>query len=284
MSEWTLVHDRGPGWGHERRMRALARSLESRGAAVVVRPLADDPVRAARLVIDSYAFRADDRERFEAERIVAFEDLGRDLAVDLLVAAVPGADAGRHPSASAVLAGAPYAVIDPAVRELEPRPPARPVERVLVSFGAADLRGLASTVAGEIAQRLPEARVELPVGPWWDGPVPDGVEAVSSPGGLAPRLAGAGLAVIAGGVTLLEALALARPAVAIEMAENQRTALEHAAAAGAVVRSEPGSAAGDAAALAADAGRRVELAASAGRLIDGRGAARVADAVLALGD
>jgi len=281
LSDWVLVHDEGSGWGHERRLRALATSLEARGAVAEVRPLRG-PVSSPRIVVDSYRARADERRLFDAEQVVAFDDLARDLAVDLLVDHSPGAEPHRHPSARAVLAGAPYAVIDPGIRGIDRGTVGDAVASVLVTLGAADAEGAAAGVAAEVARSLPDAAVELPTGPWWEGPAAPGVEAVSCPDGLAPRLARADLVVSAGGVTLLEALALGRPTVAIVMAENQRLAVEHAAAAGAAVAPSIETAAREAVSLAGDPRRRMQLAENAARLVDGMGADRVAAEVLRL--
>lgn len=279
MSDWVLVYDEGDGWGHERRMRALGKSLEARGAAPSLCPLRS-PVSSPRIVVDAYTARADDPASFDAEVIVAFDDLMRDLAVDLVVDPSPGAEQRRHASARSALAGAEYAVVDPEIRRLARRPVGGGVASLLVSFGATDTAGIAAAVAGEIARALPGARVEVPIGPWWDGPVPAGVRALRCPDGLAPRLAGADLVVTGGGVTLLEALALGRPVVAVLQAENQRIAVDHAASAEAVIVSSAETAAQAAVGLARDAARRARLAGNASRLIDGLGADRVAAGIL----
>jgi spore coat polysaccharide biosynthesis predicted glycosyltransferase SpsG len=263
-------------------MRALGDSLEARGATPSLTPLRGS-VRSPGVVVDSYRARADDPALFEADAIVAFDDLARDLAVDLVVDPSPGAEPHRHPAARKVVAGAPYAVVDPEIRRMDRRPAGRPVASVLVTFGAADTAGLAAGVAAELARSLPDAVVELPLGPWWEAPVPTGVRAVRCPDGLAPRLATADLVVSAGGVTLLEALALGRPTVAVVTAENQRLAVEHAASAGAAIASSIESVGREATALAADAAGRATLAGNAARLVDGLGAGRVAAEVLALG-
>ncbi len=282
MSDWALLYDEGSGWGHQRRMRALGTSLEAQGAVATLSPLRP-PVRASRIVVDSYEARADDPDLFDAELIVALDDLARDLAVDVVVDPSPGAEGRPHPSASKLLAGARYAVVDPGIRELDLRPAGDPVASVLVSLGATDTAGVAAAVAAEIAQSLPDAVVELPVGPWWDGPVPPAVRAVSCLDGLAPRLAQTDLVVTAGGVTLLEALALSRPTIAIAWAENQRAAVEHAVSVGAVIGSSTDGAAEEAVSVAGDPGLRADLAGRAGRLVDGRGADRVTTEILRLG-
>jgi spore coat polysaccharide biosynthesis predicted glycosyltransferase SpsG len=156
------------------------------------------------------------------------------------------------------------------------------VKVVLVTTGASDIEGVGSTLAGDLAARLPGAAVRLVVGPWGSDRVPDDVEPISTTDGLGPHLADADLVVTAGGVTLLEALVLARPTVAVVLAENQRVPAEGAAAAGAVLLSDVADAPAVAAALAHSAHQRQDLSDAARRLVDGRGARRVAENVLAL--
>lgn len=276
-----LLYDEGTGLGHRHRLQALGTSLERRGIAVALVPL-EAPVRAPRVVIDSYRVRADDQGSVDSDLTVAFDDLRRDLAVDLVVDPSPGTAACAHGSARRVLAGADYAVIDPRVTELARAALTEGTARVLVSFGAADRDGLAAATAAEVARSLPDTAVLLPVGPWWDGPVPAGVHARHVVDGLAPDLATSDLVVTAGGVTLLEALALGRPTVVVVTAENQRIAAEHVASAGAAVLSTADAAARDAVALATDPARRRALSKRAAELIDGRGADRVAAAIVEL--
>jgi len=276
-----LLYDEGAGLGHRHRLQALGTSLERRGIAVSVAPL-EAPVRAPRVVIDSYRVRADDQGSVDADRTVAFDDLRRDLSVDIVVDPSPGAAACVHRSARRVLAGAEYAVVDPRVIELARAELTGEATRILVSFGAADRDGLAASTAAEVARLIPDSAVFLPVGPWWDGPVPAGVHALHVDDGLAPDLATSDLVVTAGGVTLLEALALGRPTVVVVTAENQRIAAEHVASAGAAVLSTADAAARDAVALATDPARRRALSKRAAELVDGRGADRVAAAIVEL--
>jgi spore coat polysaccharide biosynthesis predicted glycosyltransferase SpsG len=89
--------------------------------------------------------------------------------------------------------------------------------------------------------------------------------------------------VCSAGITLLEALALGRPTVAVVASDNQRRYHEGLTALGATVGATT---ADDAAQLAAglvgDADARTRLAAAATAAVDGRGAHRVAEAVVAL--
>ncbi len=131
------------------------------------------------------------------------------------------------------------------------------VGRVVVSLGAATS---AASLADRVGAALPEAEVRRPHG------LPT----------LRGELEAADLVVCAAGQTMLEALATARPVVAVVTAENQRAQAD--ALAGAVVLAEAEDAPAAAAGLAADHERRRRLAVPA---VDGQGAHRVAEALLA---
>jgi spore coat polysaccharide biosynthesis predicted glycosyltransferase SpsG len=121
--------------------------------------------------------------------------------------------------------------------------------------------------------------VRLVVGPWGRGANDRRVVEVRAPEGLVDELAAADLVVTAGGVTLLESLALGRPTVAMALADNQRRAVMGAGVAGAAYVADADSAARVAAALAADHRARTGLFHEGRRTIDGLGSARVADEV-----
>ncbi len=280
--EMLLTFDEGPGvgLGHRRRVEALAAVLTARGHDCQMFSLPKfGLMRSEVVVVDSYRVRADDNDRFRADVVVAIEDLARDLDVDIVIDPSPGADGAVHELASRVLAGAAYALVPDA----EPRvPPARvdgPVERVLVTTGAADDRGIGAEVAAAVHASAPAIEVRLVVGPWGSDSVPAGVVAVHAPDGLTDELAAAGIVVTAGGVTMLEACRLARPVIALELALNQRRAVSGLANAGAVVRATAATAATAITDLIEDGGRRLTLSTAAGSAIDGKGAARIADAI-----
>jgi UDP-2,4-diacetamido-2,4,6-trideoxy-beta-L-altropyranose hydrolase len=104
---------------------------------------------------------------------------------------------------------------------------------------------------------------------------------------LADLMAAADLAIGAGGVTTWERMCLGVPSLVISIAENQRPACEALAADGLIAY------AGDAASvdvatirgalssLMPDRDRLAALSSGGQRLVDGHGAARVADALLA---
>jgi spore coat polysaccharide biosynthesis predicted glycosyltransferase SpsG len=273
-----IVFDEGPGvgLGHRRRCEGLAHALRPLGVDAELRVLDDEPVVGEVVLVDSYRIRADDESRFAAEAVIAIDDIERDLAVDLVIDPDPGADARVHKQAEIVLAGAPYALVDPDLRTLRTSGITGDVRTVLVTAGAADSEGFAARVASQLADELPGTQIRLVVGPWGRDSGDDRVTLVHAPDGLGLELAAADLVVTAGGVTMLESCCLGRPTVAFSIADNQARSLAGAARVGAVVATDVASAASLAARLAKDADSRLLRAMSAQALIDGQGAARVA--------
>jgi spore coat polysaccharide biosynthesis predicted glycosyltransferase SpsG len=274
----VCAFDEGPGigLGHRRRVEGLAHELDVLGFDVDMHVLGSDAVVGDIVLFDSYRCRADDRSRVRADLVIAIDDLERDLAVDLVIDPDPGADARVHSTAAAVVAGAPYALIDPALRTRAVEPVREVAELLLVTTGGSDSEGLGSRVAVGLADALPGAHVRQVVGPWGMGTDDDRVEIVHAPDGLGPELAAADVVVTAGGVTMLEACCLGRPTVAFSIAAGQGRALAGAAHVGAVVAVDVGSAADVAARLARDVDARSRLSTSARVLVDGQGSARVA--------
>jgi spore coat polysaccharide biosynthesis predicted glycosyltransferase SpsG len=229
------------------------------------------------VVIDSYRLRGDDRGRVQAGVIVAIDDLHRDLDVDIVVDPSPGADGALHQRARRVLAGAAYALVS--VPAADVVAPADPVARVLVTTGAADEAGVGAQLAAAVVAIAPDVDVRLVVGPWGATTVPTGVTAVHARDGLAYEMASASIVVTAGGVALLESCALGRPTIAVAVADNQRQAVAGLAAAGAIVAATPETVADALRRLIGDAGERTALGESARVALDGKGPARVVDAI-----
>jgi UDP-2,4-diacetamido-2,4,6-trideoxy-beta-L-altropyranose hydrolase len=274
----VCAFDEGPGigLGHRRRVEGLAHELDVLGFDVEMHVLGTDAVVGDIVLFDSYRFRADDRTRVRAGLVIAIDDLERDLAVDLVIDPDPGADARVHSTAAAVVAGAPYALIDASLRTRTAAPVREVAELLLVTTGGSDAEGLGSRVAVGLANALPGTQVRQVVGPWGMGTDDERVEIVHAPDGLGPELAAADVVVTAGGVTMLEACCLGRPTVAFSIAPGQGRALAGAAHVGAVVAVDVSSAADVAARLARDVNARSRLSTSARVLVDGQGSARVA--------
>jgi UDP-2,4-diacetamido-2,4,6-trideoxy-beta-L-altropyranose hydrolase len=279
-----LVFDDGPGagMGHRRRMAALATAMSRLGVRPELVPADDGHVKADVVVVDSYRHRADERGRFEARVLAGIDDLGRDLACDVVVDPNPGASATPHHAARRVLVGPAYALIDPEIARLATRPVADEVATALVASGAHDPRQAGRQMAVALAGLLPAVEVRLAVGPWTELSPADRVVTVRTEAGLGSALADADLVVTAAGVTLIEALALGRPTVAVVLADNQVQAARGVEEVGAALRADLNEAPGVAATLAHDVARRRSLAAAARATVDGRGALRVARALLEL--
>ncbi|MBM3673076.1 MAG: hypothetical protein FJW86_12980 [Actinobacteria bacterium] len=261
-------------------MEALADALKIIGFESVLLPIDGEPTAPADVaVVDSYIYRADDTKRFRAETIAAVDDLSRNLAVAIVVDPAPGATVKFHAAAHHALTGPEYALVDPKLVDIQRAPVEGAVTRILVTTGGTDVDGYGYAIAHDLTKLLPSATISLVMGPWSSDQVPRQVNPIRTSSGLGNELAISDLVVTAGGVTMLESLALGRPTVAVLTAENQQRYVEGAAAVNAVVPASIDDAALAAVTLAGNADLRVELAHRAANLIDGRGALRVARAL-----
>lgn len=261
-------------------MRALATALMDRGTRTTLRAIGER-VDGSVVVVDSYLRRADDPEFCRADVVAAVDDLGLDLEVDLAIEPVSALPAGSAAKARTRLVGLAYALVDPALRE-RPTASIDAVRTVLVTTGGSDAAGIGSSMAGALAAALPAVRIEAVAGPWGADEAQPGVHIVDGSAGIAGNLAAADLVVTAGGVTLLEALALGRPVIVIQTADNQRHYVNAVVRADAAIKADPAGIADAVSTLAADVARRRALSAAGRALIDGRGPDRVAEALLAL--
>lgn len=264
----------GVGLGHQRRVEAVAFELDRLGVVTSL-VSAEETVRADIVVVDSYRVRADHPGHFEAGVLAAIDDLERDLAVDVVVDPNPPGPGSTRLQAPVALLGPRYAPLSRPANG-DPKPIGPKVDEVLVTMGAADGDGIGQAVAAAVLDRLPEISTRLVIGPWGDQGIPARAVAVHAPDGLHAELRRADLVVTAGGVTLLEALRLGRPTVAVVTASNQTRAVAGAEAAGTVVQAHPGDAAGAVAMLVTDRSRRERMSAAARAYVDGEGARRVA--------
>jgi UDP-2,4-diacetamido-2,4,6-trideoxy-beta-L-altropyranose hydrolase len=313
----VFLPDFGPsiGGGHVMRSLTLARALRERGArcafavgketARMMRPFAGDDVEIwdvdawpeppAVAVVDNYALTADD-ERSLARRgvkVVAIDDIGRVHDCALVVDPGLGRTAADYPDSERVLAGPAYALVRP---EFLTTPITRRGGRVLVSLGLTDVGGITA-----------EAVARLAALPGWDaadvvlGSTAGSLEYVREvaahdprftlhveTGAMAELIARADLAVGAGGGSVWERACLGLPTLLLILADNQRPMARRLESEGAVVAldvAEPGF--GDAferelGRLLSDDALRDRLSRVSKGLCDGRGAGRVADAILAL--
>jgi spore coat polysaccharide biosynthesis predicted glycosyltransferase SpsG len=221
-----------------------------------------------------------------------------DLLLDPGYGRVPEDYAGRVPSAALLLTGPAHALLRRAFAEVPDADRLRdrggPVRRVFISFGLSDPGGVALRVHDALRSRLQGVEVDLALA--------DGVESLPQLRCRAaqdPRLhlhvdaprvdalmAGADLAIGAGGSSTWERAALRLPTLAVIVAENQRRMITRLAQDGAllsVALDQPDfpEALGAAYDRLQDGALRQRLADRAAALCDGRGADRVAQALLA---
>jgi len=186
------------------------------------------------------------------------------------------------------LTGAAFTILDPAFAVPRPAPVSAPGSpaRVLIALGGgAHVRRLATAFADAIAARVPDVSIRAASG-FTPGalPAPGRVRWVRAKDGLAAELAAAAVVVCAGGVTLYEACALGRPAVAVALTNAQQLTIDAIARRGAAVNARGADSAAPRVAAAVERllrrqAERESLAVEGRRLVDGRGAFRVADAL-----
>jgi spore coat polysaccharide biosynthesis predicted glycosyltransferase SpsG len=295
------------GFGHLVRCRSLARALGVRPliairggqrARVAARALGCDVLDGAPaaviarvaphvLVVDD-PIAADARRwmacarRFGC-RVVTVHDLGLGACEGDLVVDGSIVKAARVPTTC--LRGPRFALLDPAFASplravRHPRAP-----RVLIALGGGPRAALGFAIACAVHREVPWALIRIAGGfavatssvrnrIAWTGPLD----------GLAGELAACDVAVVGGGVSLYEAAARGVAAVGVPVVVPQRPTVRGFVTAGAALgdaTSPP-----DVHAVARDVVRllrqpalRHELAAQGRKLVDGRGAGRVADAI-----
>ncbi|HEX7085428.1 MAG TPA: glycosyltransferase [Vicinamibacterales bacterium] len=201
-----------------------------------------------------------------------------DLAID-------GSLAARRPIAGArrTLLGPRFMIVDPAIARTRR---VRCRERVVIALGGGPRVGLARSIATALRAACPAVQVQIAAGfAASSDRTAAGVELLGPRRSLAPTLARADVAVVAGGVTLYEAAALGVPVVAVPVVAGQRAAVAAFERAGAAIAASPRSPRGiarAAAALLGDPSTAERLGRSGRRLVDGRGAERVASALMRL--
>lgn len=255
-----------------------------------------DELRVDVIVIDSYRWLEADfmAVRRRGCRVVTFDDEARRrLPVD---AVINGALAGPHLAYrtlphTRLWLGLPYQVIREEFCEMQIRPLAGTVRRLIVLVGGDDPLGLMpqlaprlNTIAGGMQ---PPLQVEMICGPYSLLPFTDElshVKVTRHPLNLHERMQDADLALSASGQTLYELACCGTPTIAFCSSGDQAHNLAALAEAGVVwdtgQANKPNwlDAVEEAIrTLAADFDRRQEMSKVAQRLIDGRGADRLVD-------
>jgi UDP-2,4-diacetamido-2,4,6-trideoxy-beta-L-altropyranose hydrolase len=305
------------GYGHLRRAVSLARALGVRpvvslrggvGASAVARRLgcrvvigrAMQVLAAERPTIVIVDMPKGDAARGwiaaarrTGARVVGVADNGigctdGDLTID-------GGVAAARPRHTAELRGPRYAILDPQL--LAARGRRRQADTVLIALGGGSQQRLANRAARELLHRRSDVRVRIASG-FVARPAPvtaslrgrrrsdPRIVHLGPTGTLARELASCSVAIVGGGVTLYEACALGTPSVGLPVVRAQRTAIDACAARGAIVAApartgvRTARAAADLALDLLDSpASRARLSAAGRRLVDGRGAARIAGLV-----
>lgn len=253
---------------------------------------------AACVLVDSYRLEPGylPALRAASARVAVIDDnADRELSCDVLVNSNAAADRlayrgdiGRR------LLGAAYAPLTRPFWNGAAGVPAG--DALLVTFGGVDHYGLSQRLLRLLEGWTERLRVLVAVGPYYDNAdaIRDAaaasrheVELLEKPDGLAPAIARCALGVCAGGQTLYELAAFARPSLGISLWPVQRLNVGAFAAAGASrpLYYEDGPAFDErlreaVIALLDDAALRKRLGDAGARLVDGRGASRVARALL----
>lgn len=283
---------------------ALARA----GLAVIApdRPLPGCDV----LVVDHYGLADGDERRLAtatgARQVLAVDDLaGRahacSLVLDMSFGRDPAAYDGLVPSGARVLAGSAFALLRPEFSAARPNALARRrtggVRRILVSLGLTDVGGITLRVVEALlkaARSVPDLEVlDVVLGGRAASLAPLRAAAARDPrlrlhvdpDGMAALMAGADLAIGAGGTTSWERCCLGLPSLVVVLAENQSATARSLAQAGAAIvvdEADLESGLGEGvAALSCCPETRHAMAIAAAGICDGAGGARVADAVMA---
>lgn len=313
---------RAVGLGHAVRCVALAQALAARGARIaiaanaagqaVVRGAAPEArwlMRGARtagalrrawkrgcaaVVVDSYALGLPFEQacRGWAGRVIAIDDLPvRRHDCDLLLDQTLLRRAAEYrpfvPARAKILAGHRYALMRPIFAQARRRLRRcfrRGDRRILLTLGGGDQSARLKALLGAMPRRNPPLSITMLAS---RRVVVEraGVEIVAGDFAVAPRFAAADLAVSAAGSTTWEMCCLGLPMVLMPIAENQHdvaAALARRGLAATVRSGDPKRAWREALALLDDPSRRRSMSKKGQGLIDGRGASRAADAILAL--
>ncbi len=316
----VVIHaDASPsiGTGHVIRSLAVGTALRRAGVDVSLASTRLDPALVARaravsvevvdrsvasrdpewVVVDGYHLTPEIRNGLADPGVprLIIDDLGRDVTDATMVVNqnLYGRDV-EYPEGPEILAGPTYALLRPEFADIEPeRLQPEVVERVLITMGGADPHNATQVAISALTEVTPMPRVRVVIGV--AHPNAEGVTAAAHAAGfevlrdtttLAPHLAWSDIVISGCGTSVLEAARLGRPIVGVVLAENQR------AVADAIVHEGLGSIAGEhpvvdreSVRAAVDRLRRDRAARERIRqlgpsLVDGRGAGRVARALL----
>ena len=263
------------------------------------RHIADRGVQA--LVVDSYDVAADALGHVEVP-VAAIVDAPPPAPLPVQMLTNAAADAPSRPCpagpATRLLLGPRFVLLREEFASPGRGDVRNDIARVLISTGGSDPGCRTPQLMRLVHAALPDAHLDVVAGPYFSEALLGDLDRLAAilpasihrnPRRMRALMADADLAVTAGGQTVYELAATGTPAIAVCFADNQRANLTGMAARGALVYAgDVSDAAVDVVltahirALAGDPGARQRMSSRAREVVDGQGAARVADEVLAL--
>jgi UDP-2,4-diacetamido-2,4,6-trideoxy-beta-L-altropyranose hydrolase len=260
------------------------------------------------VVIDHYGVDAaqEDRLRIDGRRLVVIDDLAdRRHACDLLVD--PGYGRRREQydglvdGACATLVGPSHALVRPQFgsarqRALGRRAKHGPVGRALVALGLTDVGGVTGRVVTALSDVLGDVRLDIVLGA--EAPSLPALRAAAQTdrrlhlwvdtAEMASLMADADIAIGAGGSSVWERATVGLPAATLVLAQNQRAMIDHMAGSGFTLALDVAQPDFEPrlreawTRLVDDRQLRWDLSARSSEICDGRGAERVAEAMMVL--
>lgn len=258
------------------------------------------------MVVDHYRLDARAEARLRPARVVVIDDLANrphdcDLLLDPSLGRAPEAYDNRVPQQAKRLVGTAFTLVRPEFatrreRALARRQKGEPVRRALISLGLADHEGLTRKVVRGLLDDFGRMEVDVTVGREAeslsyleglcaaDGRVRLHVETPD----MARLMAEADIGIGAGGSSVWERACLGLPSITIVVADNQRAVALELQARGATLTLDTHVLAFEAMlsaewyGLSANDAMRTAMSEKSAALCDGKGAGRVAEAVLEL--
>jgi len=247
------------------------------------------------VIIDGYRFRGASWKTQVNEacaRLLMLDDIGDQVFTADAILNQNGTDpdfyAVRGISAEHWLLGSQYTLIEPEYIAPNDKLVNTDLEKVLVVFGGADRRQMTVKSVATLLALEPPLQLDVVLGPYstWVDPPPDrpGLVFHRAPAGLAPLMHQADLIVTAAGSTAWQACAAGCPSVVVQTVDNQAQIV-------ASLRASKAAWVADANMLDSELPRAIEelravearaaLVQRARNLVDGAGAARVIEALIA---
>jgi UDP-2,4-diacetamido-2,4,6-trideoxy-beta-L-altropyranose hydrolase len=255
------------------------------------------------VIVDHYALdrRWEDAFKPFAQRCAVLDDLAdRPHSCDVLIDVTQGEHRAALydrlvPAEALLLLGPRYAILRPEFRSLRStmRQRSGAIDRVLISFGAIDADNHSEVAWRAVRAVAKEAKIDIVL----SGNAPHLIriaEAIQSDTrahlcidtpAMAELMAGADIAVGAGGTTTWERACLGLPTIMTAIADNQRDNVRGLAEAGAALSVPLGSGyaerlMGAISSLKSDSRHMASISRAVGKLVDGKGAERLATILL----